>query len=119
VKETVAVVTSMWIAGDRLSDPYSRQQEIVLVVTNGVQTVKTLTKITVAAVLAIAASAPAFASEGQGQEERNAYLYTADARPIVAHVQLAHADIARGTDAQASVPLPQPAYDPAANVADY
>lgn len=80
---------------------------------------KTVTKLTAALALAIAASAPAFAIEGQGQEERNTYLYTADARPIVAHMPRAQADIARGTDAQASVPLPQPAYDPAANVADY
>jgi hypothetical protein len=53
----------MWIAGDRSAGRYSHQQEIILVATNGVRTMKNVTRLTAAIALAIAASAPAFAQD--------------------------------------------------------
>ncbi len=79
---------------------------------------KTVTKFAAAAVLALATAAPALAFE-QTQLERNTYLYTADARPIVAHMHQVQADVARGTDAMALAPATQTIKDPAENISAY
>ncbi len=63
----------------------------------------TITKITVAAVLAIAAATPAFAKE----------------TPVHHTNAMSHAQQSEGTRAQAYAPQTQPTFDPAANVADY
>ena len=50
---------------------------------------KLVTKLATATLLALSAAAPALAIEPEAltQAERNTYLYTADARPIVQHMQ--------------------------------
>ena len=50
---------------------------------------KLVTKLATATLFALAAAAPALASDPDAltQNERNTYLYTADARPIVEHMQ--------------------------------
>lgn len=64
---------------------------------------KTVTKLTVAALLAIAASAPAFAQDNmKPARDTHAMSRTTD-----------------GTHAQASVPQTQPTFDPAAQAEDY
>jgi hypothetical protein len=64
---------------------------------------KTITKITAAAVLAIAAAAPAFAKD----------------KPVRHTHAMSHMQRDEGTRAQAYMPPTQPTYDPAHNAADY
>jgi hypothetical protein len=79
-----------------------------------------LTKLAVASVLALSA-APAFAAsvvdntapEALTQLERNAYLFTPDARPLshgAQHVQAHHASV-RGHEAYASAPAASSVFD--------
>ncbi len=64
---------------------------------------KTVTKLAAVVLFALSAAAPALANEeAQTLAERNTYLYTADARPIAAHMQDAQAQ--RGTEAFAQAP---------------
>jgi hypothetical protein len=63
------------------------------------RTMKLVTKLATAALLALSAAAPALATEPEALTlaERNTYLYTADARPIGQHMQ--NVQQAAGTEA--------------------
>lgn len=65
------------------------------------------TKLAVASLLALSAAAPALAVEPEALTslERNTYLYTPDARPIVEHLQQTHPQLA-GSEAFALVVPP-------------
>jgi hypothetical protein len=71
---------------------------------------KTLIKFAVAAIVALSAAVPAFASEPEGDvlSERNTYFFTPDARPIVQHQQNVDVRAHRGSEAQAFEPAQQP-----------
>jgi hypothetical protein len=71
---------------------------------------KALTKLAVASILALSAVAPALAAEEDTLLERNTYLYTADARPIVRHAQHDRANTHRGVEAFASAPAKTTVY---------
>jgi len=67
---------------------------------------KTITKFATAALLAMSAVAPALATEPEALQlaERNTYLYTADARPIVQRQQSVQVPTHRGIEALAFAP---------------
>ena len=65
-------------------------------------------KLATATLLALSAAAPALATEPEALNyaERNTYLYTADARPIVQHMQ--DVQLPEGAQAFAQAPVHSP-----------
>lgn len=76
---------------------------------------KLVTKLVAASILALSAITPALANEENILIERNAYLFTSDARPIAQHQQVAGARKHGGVDALAF----QPAHVAPQEVRDY
>lgn len=69
---------------------------------------KIVTKLVVASILALSAVAPAFAGEEDTLLERNTYMFTPDARPIVQHQQNVDVRARRAMDARAYAPAGAP-----------
>jgi len=94
----------MWVEREEVSAPESGTQEIHLAYSRR-RYMKLVTKLVAASILALSAVAPAIAAEENTLLERNAYVFTLDARPIAQQQQNADVRTHRGIDALAFAPV--------------
>jgi hypothetical protein len=108
VNGSAKTVTATWVERECATRQVCVQQETILRTQLDTWSLimKTLTKFAAGALLALSVAAPAFAADPESQtlQERNTYLYTSDARPIVQHQQDFTVRSHRGVDALAFAP---------------